>query len=189
MNFCPNCNNVFDITKLNKQQLGGNKLSYSTIIKLATSGELREDDIKDLDVNDFINTYEYKKLKTKQRELVYNSIQDLLPMDKKNIDQTVKNTNDIYYKCRNCGYHEKLPPRTLISTIVSGDVSGNYTIEEATNMKYSDIIPYTRKYLCPNAKCISHTDSSKKEAKFFRNGNQHNIKYICLACDTQFNYS
>lgn len=189
MNFCPNCNNVFDIAKLNKQQLGGNKLTYSTIIKMAIANELQEADIKDLDMTDFINTYEYKKLKTKQREIVYNTIQDLLPNDKKNIEQTVKNTNDIYYKCRNCGYFEKLPARTLISTIVSNNISGNYAISDASNMKYSEIIPFTRKYLCPNEKCISHKDPSKKEAKFFRNNNQYNIKYICLACDTQFNYS
>lgn len=189
MNFCPNCKNVFDIAKLNKQQLGGTKLTYVSIIKLALSGELRETDVSDLDMNDFVNTYEYKKLKTKQREIVYNTIQDLLPVDKKNIEQSVKNIQDVYYKCRNCGFHEKLPPKTLVSTIVSNDVSGNYTMHDATNMIYSDIIPFTRKYLCPNEKCISYKDPSKKEAKFFRNNNQYNVKYICLACNTQFNYS
>ena len=79
-----------------------------------------------------------------------------------------------------------MKPGTLIFSKYSNDISQSYTSKDSSIMKYSDILPKTRKYKCPNSECESHHDLSKKEATFFRMNNNVQIKYICNACDTSF---
>jgi DNA-directed RNA polymerase subunit M/transcription elongation factor TFIIS len=199
MFFCPNCNNSFDITKLetlnggadnNIQNSveGGAKNNYEDIIDAVIKGN---DDINNLfdniSIDDFVNSNEYKKLKSNQKELVYNKIQDSLPKDKKKISEIMEskqNQINAYFICNNCGYLRKIENGTLVFSRVSTDIAQSYATSDMKEMIHSDILPRTRKYSCTNTKCISHTDPSKREAVFFRMNNTFKIKYICLACET-----
>ena len=203
MFFCPVCNNIFNITRASGQ-LGGAKkdidtssdehlsgTDYEKIIEQILSGH-DVDDIENLSFDDFIKSPSYKKLKSKQKELVYNKIQDLLPNENKKIikEGDVKpQTEFAYFKCNNCGFLKKIDDGTLIFSRVSSDISQSYVTSDISTMVHSDILPRTRKYICPNDKCVSHKDSMKREAVFFRMNNTPRVKYICTACNTNFGSS
>lgn len=187
MYFCPNCNNVFDITKNpheGKEQQGGAK-DYITIIdKIINKEEITKADVEKFNLENLIKDPTYKKLKVDQKELVYNTIQQLLPAEKK-IKEKEEAPEKAYFICKNCGFLKPVDDGTLIFSRVSNDISQSYTASDSaslTAMASSDILPKTRKYVCTNSNCISHTDPSKREACFFRMNNSYKIKYICLAC-------
>lgn len=207
MYFCPNCNNGFDITKAS-QQFGGyiidssesesssadniqdggqkpNKL-YEDIIEKILSDKPVTENILELNFDDFIKSSEYKKLKIKSKELIFNKIQDLLPTEKKLISkETTKIPTDIaYFICNNCGYLKKISEGTLIFSRSSKNIAQLYATSDINMMTNSDILPRTRRYICTNDSCISHKDPAQREAIFFRMNNTYKIKYICLACKT-----
>jgi hypothetical protein len=206
MYFCPNCNNVFDVVKASSQ-FGGymsnlsessdfatvmkGGLDYETILKkvLKTNEALTQNEIEQLSINDLVKSNVYKKLKFKEKEYVFNKIQDLLPTEKKKIfkEESIKQPSELaYFICNNCGYMKKIEDGTLVFSRVSQNVAQSYATTDITNMKHSDILPRTRKYICPNEKCQSHTNPLKREAVFFRMNNTFKVKYICLSCDTSF---
>ncbi len=190
MYFCPNCNNVFDVTKdphAEKHQKGGERNKYESIIeKIIKNEDVSESDVIKLNLDILTKEPSFKKLNQKQKELIHNKIQELLPIDKKIIkEKTDTVINHAYFICRNCGFLKPISDETLIFSRVSGDISQSYSPADAStldSMANSDILPRTRKYVCTNEKCISHTDPSKKEAVFFRMNNSYKPKYICLAC-------
>lgn len=210
MYFCPNCNNVFDITKSSSQAGGGYISSeeseltttsdsfnmvgsgpesdYDNIIKkVLHDEEIKSNDLDKISLDDLIKTTAYKKLNSKQREFVYNHIQDLMPLEKKKIikeDIGSQSSEKAYFICKNCGYMKPIEDGTLIFSRVSSDIAQSYTTNDYKDMAFSDIIPRTRKYLCTNEKCISHKDNLKREAVYFRLNNSFKVKYICLACGT-----
>ena len=187
MYFCPNCDNVFDITKTAKQQSGGKDIYEDVVDKLSRGEELAEEELKKVNIEDFTKSVFYKKLKPKQKELLYNKLNDLLPDDKKVMpDEKDEKVPKIFFICSNCGYMKPIEPGTVIFSRVSDDVSQSYSVSDVGPMRHSDILPLTRKYVCPNTGCESHKDPLKREAKFFRKNNSHNIQYICTACDTAF---
>jgi len=211
MYFCPNCNNVFDITKgvaqnggsndelikesedyelLIKNFIGGEKENeYENLItKILNNQNIDQNFLDKISVEDFIKSAEYKKLKNKQREQVYNKIQDLLPNDKKKImkEGIKQNSEKAYFICNNCGNRKQIEEGTLIFSKVSADIAQSYSSSDVKNMKYSDILPRTSKYICPNSKCESHTNPDKREAIFFRMNNTFQIKHICQTCDAVF---
>ena len=219
MFFCPNCNNSYDITKTIpekfSQQFGGGLFSDSTsesitseietessappessggaislIDRIVNGEDLVEKDVANINVENFIKGPEYKKLNSKNKELVFNKIQDLLTVDKKKIKSQIKPGKDdvqpTFFICNNCGYSEKIRPGTQIFSRTSENISRTYAVSDYSDMLHSDILPRTRKYICPNKKCISHKDLSKREAVFFRLNNSFRLKYICTACKEQF---
>lgn len=205
MYFCPICNNSFDVTKLSHQKggthtesnddseknilNGGQPFNYQNIIKKIISKEnISEEEINKINFTDLLNDPSYKKLKNKQKEFVYNKIQDLLPVNKKKIiDEEIKKPIDkSYFICRSCGHIKPIEPETLIFSRVSSDISQNYTSTDYGDMKYSDILFRTRRYECPNKKCTSYTNPIEREAVFFRRNNTFVIKYVCQACGETF---
>lgn len=232
MFFCPNCDTVFDITKVTNQNGGnlknvllndstteslseltseslsenlfsddsfdknpqygkGNNIDdYETIIKKIINNELLSKDmIINISLDELSKSPSFKKLKIKQKEYVYNKIQDLLPVDKKKIlsdDNVYQPKDSAYFICNNCGIMKKINEGTLIFSRVSSNIAQSYSTSDYNSMVYSDILPRTRKYICPNDTCDSHTDPIKREAVFFRMNNTFKIKYICTACHTSF---
>lgn len=194
MYFCPNCNNVFDITREEGKTIasetsedskkGGAKIDYNELINKLIENEEIEETIENLDIDDILKSDAYKKLKSKQKEYVYNRLQDILPLNKKKITYEDVQGESAYFICKNCGSMKKIDPGTLIYSSVSGDITQSYSVEDNSTMKYSDILPFTRKYKCPNKDCPSYQDASKKEASFFRMNNTYKVKYICHACNT-----
>jgi len=202
ISFCPNCNNILDITKSAKQ-VGGAKdetyndsetsseheLSETLIQKILHNHKIDSETASSIELDVIIKSDEYKKLEVDQKELVYNKIQDLKPAeDKKELleKNITKQTEKAYFICESCGYLEPIKEGTEIFSRVSSDIVQNYSGSEINDMKFSSILPRTRKYICPNKNCESHTDNSKREAVFFRLNNTYRLKYICLACDAIF---
>jgi uncharacterized protein YlaI/transcription elongation factor Elf1 len=189
MFFCPNCDNVFDITNINKEQGGGAKLDYQELVNRILLKETIESDIiSQLSLDDLVKHDAYNNLKPTHREYVFNKVMELT----KNIEKKLKDTdvkesqNRMYFICKNCGTTKRIKPNTLLFSKVSNDISQSYVASDLTIMKYSDILPITKKYICPNNNCESHTDLTKREAKFFRLNNSFRLKYLCMACDTIF---
>ena len=127
-----------------------------------------------------------QKLKSVEKEYVHNKLNDLLPLNKKKIADGKQITDNAQFICNNCGYTEKIKAGTLIFSKYSNDISQSYSTDDSSIMEFSDILPRTRKYKCPNSECVSHNDLSKREATFFRMNNNVKIKYICNACHTSF---
>ena len=94
--------------------------------------------------------------------------------------------NKFYFRCTNCSYIEQLRPNTLISKKTI-DTSTDKIIDEDNykNMIHDRTLPRTRKYVCPNDKCVSQKDYSKREAVWFKpDHNTYKIIYVCSACQT-----
>lgn len=201
MYYCPNCSNLFTITNnvdniMNKnkesnikniKQKGGD-INYEKLIKSIIDTGKKDIEIPtNISLNKLIESVSYKKLNAKEKEYVYNYIYNKVSDTKKNITQTSSTIKKkIYFKCLTCGTYEEIKDVKLIFNSVGSDISQSYVTSDLNNMKYSDIIPRTRKYICPNKKCPSHNNYHQREAVFFRLNNSFRIKYICLTCDTSF---
>jgi len=193
MFFCPNCNNAYDISKdsLNtKVQSGGSdENDFKNLIKSAIDGESEQiikRHIEKVNIPLFLKSPVYKKLTSKEKELVFNRVQDTLPNDKKilmkNKSLELSDSNIAHFVCKNCIYNQKIKEGTRIYSKTS-DSSTSLTSTENIDMKiYSDILPITRKYLCPNSDCPSHKNISLKEAIIFRSKDSFKTKYICKTC-------
>jgi hypothetical protein len=185
MFFCPNCNYAFDIARTSTQKGGA---EYETMIQAILNKE--EPDMSKVNLEDLVKSSAYKKLKSKQKEYVYNTIQDLLPKeDKKLIQEKTDKIGDqekAFFVCNNCGFLKKIDAQTLIFSRTSESISQSYNVQDFSDMLNSDILQTTRKYVCPNEKCESHKDPMKREAAFFRLNNTNKIKYICRTCSVSF---
>lgn len=193
MKFCPDCGTKFDIAKLSEKflkQKGGSS-TYGKIINKIINND-PDDEIRTLiqtiKVDELLRHSSFKKLTNTNKEITYNKIQDLLPTNKKKISKKKPIKKEKLFErfiCNNCGFVEQIEEGTIIykkrATTKKQYVSGNFK-----NMKYSKILPYTRKYICPNSKCPSLTDPKKREAKFFRPSGSYEIIYHCLACGEMF---
>ncbi|AYV76934.1 MAG: DNA-dependent RNA polymerase subunit Rpb9 [Barrevirus sp.] len=189
MYFCPNCNNIFDITKNPKEkQVGGqrNKTNdYAELIgKILEKENLTKEDIESLSVDDLIKDPTYKGLSNEEKVFVYNMASDLVPKNVEEIEEKAgtPTSDKAYFICKNCGYLKPINEQTLIFSRVSSELAQSYVSSDIVELAHSDILPKTRKYICSNSKCVSHTDKEKREACFFRLNNSYKIKYICLAC-------
>ena len=209
MFYCPNCNNTYDIARTSASSQAGGKLNFdftssesnnqdmvggvnvvNLINKILKNEAIVPEDLKDLNINDVTKSIDYKKLKQDEKEKIYNKIQDLFPKEKKKLSGTkpAEDTDDnlAFFVCSNCGYSVKIDDGTRIFSRTSNDISQSYTTGDYSDMLYSNILPRTRKYTCPNKKCESHKDPTKRQAVFFRKNNSYELVYICSACETSF---
>jgi hypothetical protein len=221
MFFCPNCNNIFDISKTQIQTGGslletgsqnlepeekklstedekltentyqdGGDVHASIIKKIIDNTPLTKKEIDSISMSEILKHSMYKKLKSDVKELVYNKIQDLLPLKEKKISgemtDKIKDVNISYFVCNNCGYSRKIEEGTLMFSLTDDTITQSYMTEHISDMIHSNILPRTRKYICVNKRCKSHTDPTKREAVFFRIQNSYNIRYICTECKTSF---
>jgi len=184
MYFCNNCNNVFDITKSSTQS--GGDIYGNLINKILDNLTIDKKEIEGLSLNELINNSNYKKLKNKHKEYVYNKFQDLIFIRKKQENDGNNKYEKVYFICNNCGFKKPIDEDTLIFSKVSSNISQNYSTTDFKDMINCDILPRTRKYICPNSKCESYIDIKKREASFFRMNNTFQVKYICHACGTIF---
>lgn len=201
MFFCPNCDNSFDITRSVVQKGGApdetsESMSessdiYSTVInKIISHEQVTEEEIENIAPQTLFKSQAFKKLKSKQKELVYNQIQDLLPKQKKKIiredEDKPLEENLAFFICNGCGFTKRIQPQTLIFSRTSESIAQSYVAGDYSDMLHSDILPRTRKYTCINDDCPSHKDAKKREASFFRLNNSYKVRYICHACGSDF---
>jgi hypothetical protein len=192
MFFCPNCDNLFNITNVVPDQKGGDRVNYGSVITSILAKEQIDKVLAEkLSVVELVKQEEYNSLKSTQKEYVYNKVTELTKMNEnklKNVE--IKDVPDkVYLKCSNCATTKKVKENTLIFSRVSDNVSQGHVASDLSNMKHSDILPITRRYICPKQSCESHDNTEKREAKFFRLNNSMRLKYTCLACDTTFDHS
>jgi len=226
MFFCPNCNNLFDITRSvattpvtttetvteNKQEGGANEnvphiddveeirtaqeiihhggaLKLPDIInKIIKKEDIGAADVIDIDMDELKNSDGYKKLSTHDKENVFNTIQHLLPADKKIVTLTDNEENEhmAYFICNNCGYHMKIDSGTLIFSKTSEAITETYVSSGSSDIINSKILPHTRNYICSNKTCLTHKEPAKKDAVFYRLNNSYIIRYVCTICKQIF---
>ena len=188
MFYCPKCLNIYNITKSIKttEQTGGSKLD-DIIEKILSNEDIEEKDYK-LDEDDLIQLNKidsYKKLQNKQKDYVYNYLNDLV--QKKNIsNKSEKIAKKMYFICKSCGNNEPIKEGSMIiSRQTDKDIinENGFNPKEYLEMK---IYPRTRQYNCLNDKCESHKNSEKKSAMFMRINGTYKIRYICEACETSW---
>jgi len=173
-----------DLTESTMEMTGGDPLS-NIIDKIMTDKKILASEIVDISLPQLIKHVAYKKLKSNEKEKVYNTITDILPKEKKLKKETDKkdvSTNSAFFICNNCGHHEAIKPKTLIysKTLVGG--KSTLVIEDQESKVYSNILPRTRKYTCPSKDCASHKDISKRIAVFYRLSGSYRLGYTCMAC-------
>lgn len=166
MFFCPKCDNNFDITHTSLKISDYNKFKtkYEYLIK---NDDINMDNIEDLKNNDT-----FKNLPESEQSIISKEIDNILSTD-----------SSASFICNNCKLYESIKPDTLIFSKTSG-LSNNYMSSNYKNMIHNDTLPLTRAYTCSNDKCDSHTDFSKRSAKFFRKNNSFELVYICTSCNT-----
>lgn len=146
-------------------------------------------DVSDVNLESVSKNPTYKKLKTDQKQYVYNKILEMMPKASKPIVKDKgKKLSDIsaYFECDNCGFVKKIEPGTRIFTRASENIAQSYATDDYKELVNSDILPVTRKYICPNSQCESHKDPTKREAVFFRLNKTYKVRYICRSCKTDF---
>jgi len=159
------------------------------ISKVLNNENVSPAELEKLDFSAVTKSGIYKKLSNKKKEFVFNTIQDMLPKDKKEVhkikpdQEETLSANQAYFICKNCSNTEKIPDGTLIISKSSESLSHDYiTNDNYKDMINSNILPITRNYICPNKKCESHTNPELREAVFFRINNTYNIRYVCRTC-------
>ncbi len=191
MFYCPKCLNIYNITKSIKTsdqlgQLGGSKLDV--IIEKILSNEDIEDDKIKLDEDDLIQLNKidsYKKLQNKQKDYVFNYLNDMI-QKKKIINKDNKIAKKMYFICKSCGNNEPIKEGSMIISRQSNKEITNETGFNSKEYLEMKIYPRTRQYSCLNDKCESHKKSEKKSAMFMRINGTYKIRYICEACETSW---
>jgi hypothetical protein len=206
MFFCPNCDNIYSITKNppvqpTQGQQGGKQYSESDTPTSISDSETNSDndiismilktgnynkEINMKTIDEIIKTASYKKLSSKDKVFVKNKLMEQLPQEEKiKMMETItaKTASNAYFICKNCGTYEQITQGTLVMSKLSTE--GNHDFIDNTNYKnmiHVKTLPITRNYICPNDKCASHKDHEKREAVFFRMGTQYRIRYVCKTC-------
>lgn len=176
MYFCPECNYSFDITK-----------STSTDSKKILSTP--EDVIKRLRANLDLSNYSVnfpKEDLMKHKKLIKVSKED---KDKLNVLFEKTTTFDkIEFKCVNCNFRKPINNSIKLYEIdfVDDNVSTFKSTGENKLLFNNPIYPRTRDYSCKNMNCITHKDSSNKEAVFYKDKRTNLLVYICGVCYTNW---
>lgn len=198
MFYCRYCNNTLDIAKsidTIAPAVGGAEpeLTDSTIEidvitniinKILGKQAITTNEIKSISLPSVTKHASYKKLSSDDKEIVFNKINELLPKDLKVVSSgEQKSTSNIaFFLCNNCGHNEPIKPKTLIYSKSSSTNANNIVAEDQKAKVYSNILPRTRQYKCPNAKCESHKNVGKRIAVFYRLSGTYKMGYTCMAC-------
>lgn len=208
MLYCPNCHNILDVSKNPPTQTASNQyLGTQTPTSVSASDEAEEvksnvvDDIIDKFLNgkdvangeisnikleNIVKSDKYKNLNKKQKSTVQNGYSAI-------VDKIGESVHAFYF-CRNCMYSEPISSGALVISRISGKAKSNYVnVEKFKNKIHSQILPFTRNYVCINDKCeTNHSDPKKrktKEAVFYRVGNSMQVAYTCVVCNSYWNGS
>lgn len=200
MLFCPNCNNVLDVSKTSFKTQKNNPLQDETPTTVTTESEVKSEtenedvidqiindliDSKDVDekviqnykMDDFVKHASYVKLDKKTKL----SVQNKLSVYFGKIDDSIS----AYYVCKNCSYSKGIISGSLVMS-KTGDENSfemdymNY--DKLKNKVYNKALPITKNYICINEKCESHKNIDKREAVFYRIGTSLQVWYTCKTC-------
>jgi hypothetical protein len=201
MFFCQKCDNLFDITKTiatpNPQTGGSTGTSsdstsdtpssvnssaernnyHSVIKKILANEEISDEDTANIEFNSITKDPSYTKLNSKQRDTVFNRLQEINPENNKGA------TKNAYFICKSCGFSEQIKPGTAIVRRMSESSSMSEDMTKYKDMVHAKELPHTKRYTCPNKTCKTHSNPDLKEAMFFRTDG-YKVKYVCNECKT-----
>jgi hypothetical protein len=175
MYFCPNCSYLLDISK-------GTTLSESAderkIVKKVS------DLFKLLDNEEDLNNY--KSVFPKNELLQYKRYPKLSDSVKEILETTFDKPSigGAELNCNNCNNTQIIKETLLLYQININKTTNNIkTMEENKFIVQDPLLPHTRDYECKNPNCITHKNTSIKEAVFYRDKNSFKINYICTICN------
>jgi len=179
MLFCPQCDSILDINKQTYVISENVTINNDDILKkLIDNEKLSIDEIKNINIDLITKSDFYINLDKKVKNELDKKLKTII--SKKGTDEGVM------YICKKCGYTKPLIGRTLILSKIGMASSSRITItpQKIRNMLHDKTLPHTRRYICKNTDCISHTQHDKRDAVFFRFTNSLQVYYICCACQT-----
>jgi hypothetical protein len=96
-------------------------------------------------------------------------------------------SSQLYYICKSCSWSQKIKSGTQIMSKINSSSDATYlNLNKHKNKKNSNILPFTRNYLCPNTNCVGNKEKEKHEAIMFRANGTMKTMYVCCACQTMF---
>lgn len=179
--YCPNCSNNFDISKFISKVQSGGDIVKSIIEKIINKETINNSDLKVINLDKLTKHSFYKNLSKQDKEFVLNTIKDKVPT--KESKQQVKNIRTAYFKCTNCGFNQTISPGTRLISKGQDNSSFDNTVF-TTNYRHHSFLPRTRAYICKNNNCESHTNFEKREAVMHRIKDTHQVRYVCVTCNT-----
>ena len=188
MEFCKNCNYSLDITKNNILQ--EDTTNIKTIAKPDELVKIYNNNKKLLN-NQYIINFNEQLLKNYLSTLTLDNDAKLAITNfYKQILKQQRNISNFYFICSNCNITYVLQPSTLLYSI-NFDTKLKTLYDDDVVLKCQDpILPRTKDYICSNPNCDSIINPEKfalkKEAVFYRNNKDYNLKYICCLCHTQW---
>lgn len=115
-----------------------------------------------------------------------NSLDDSMN-ESDNIQNRFNNTNlKAIYICKICGHKTYINPGTILFVRPSEQIVKKYCPKNI-NKIYDPTYPITSNYICPDKKCASHNDPTKRQAIFYRIPTTYDVQYICKTCTSVWN--
>lgn len=93
---------------------------------------------------------------------------------------------ELYNKCKNCGYQEKLNEKVIMTKIYKkGEYKGTGIEQYLIN---DPSYAHTTHQPCPNKDCESKKDISLQDAIILSEGKRLEATYICTVCSHKWMY-
>lgn len=173
MYFCPSCSYSFDIVKSSSSTTKDSRIEINKLseaIKLFEENEDMSKYVAKFSREETSKNKKYQKLDDKQKA-VFNQIFDELT------------SSGAEFRCNNCNNVQPIKNTVLLYNInMEEKITSTRTLEENEFICNDPILPRTHDYTCKNPSCITHKDSKRKEAVFFKEKNSFKVNYICTIC-------
>jgi len=96
--------------------------------------------------------------------------------------------NEVLYEtCKDCGYKKKCENHIIESKVYNTKKIKND--DNKNNTRYDNSLPRTIHKKCPNEKCDSRKKPELQEAVYYSDQTTLKAVYICVICNTQWQYS
>ena len=176
MYFCPQCNYSFDISKSTSSESKKILSTPEDVIKRLIAGK---------DLNNYSVNFEKDQL------FKHKKVNKMSSEDKEKLNVLFEKTNDfnrIEFKCVNCNFRKQINNSIKLYEIdfVDDNVSKFKSSNENKLLFNNPIYPRTKDSSCKNINCISHKDSTSKEAVFYKDKKTNLLVYICGVCYTNW---
>jgi hypothetical protein len=180
MYFCPKCNYSFDISKATAED------KEDPVEDTRKSLDNPESALKRLKAGKNLTDYKADfKLEDLESHKIYIKLDD----DEKDKMKVLFEApvqpigSGIMFKCNNCNYKKKINETIKLYQLNVDSIYSVYrSIDDNKLLFMNPIYPRTQDYSCKNINCISHKDTSNKEAVFFRGKDSYMTNYICGVC-------
>lgn len=169
MEFCPQCNFLFDINKSSTDD----KILLSKVNDVFVELEKKS------------NLLNYKVNFSKDDIIKHKKYNTLSDNDKKNINLLFNNISiSAEFKCNNCNYVKPINQTILLYQINNQDINNNDNKSLNIN-KYiinNPLLPHTHNYTCKNINCKTHKDNKLKDSVFYHDDKTYKLIYVCCVC-------